>query len=158
MRMYKLITTAVALSFASSVFAQKAETMNPQDIQLSPTRHQSLPADLLKRIRANTDLFESIDGISYTAAVDLYKRDLHPEENLILFEEMARAYKFFCKGRCTASAEKQEVYRTLLLRTMFEDGEVKRRVQAKVLKPQEVDALVKLYKLPPKPIDVVQGK
>lgn len=153
----KFITLALALIFANGVFAQKTETQNSQEIQLGPIRHQSLPTDLLKRIRAVTDLFEPVDGISFDAAVDLYKRDLHPEQNLVLFEEMARAYEYFCKSRCTATTEKQDVYQTLLLRTMFEDDEVKRRVQVKVLKPQEVEVIIKLYKLPPMPIEVGPG-
>ena len=55
---------------------------------------------MLKRIRATTDTFERIDGMSYEQAVDLYKRDLDPEANLVLWEEVVRAHKIFCQKRC----------------------------------------------------------
>jgi hypothetical protein len=38
---------------------------------------------------------------------------------------------------------------------MFEESEAIARTQPKVLKPSEVTAVVKLYRLPAKPIDVV---
>ena len=38
--------------------------------------------------------------MSYEQAVDLYKRDLDPEANLVLWEEVVRAHKIFCQKRC----------------------------------------------------------
>lgn len=153
----KLVLVALLLS-QSSVFAQKAATVNPNDIQVSPYRHKELPPQLLKRIRATTDVFEKIDGLSYEKAVDLYKRDLNPEENLVLWEEMARGYTSFCKTRCTTAMERMDVYRALLLRSMFEEQEAVQRTQPKVLSAAEVRSVVKLYRLPAKPVDVVKGK
>jgi hypothetical protein len=133
-------------------------TINPNAIQLSPYRHASLPPALLARIKATTDVFEKIDGITYERAVDLYKRDLDPEENLVLWEEMARAYKVFCEKRCIAKPEQQDVYRSLLLRTMYSEQEALRRAKLQVLKPSEATAVMRLYRLAPKPIDVIQTK
>jgi hypothetical protein len=141
-----------------SALSQKTTTINPNDIQLSPYRHKELSPELLKRIRATTDVFEKIDGVSYEKAVDLYKRDLNPEENLVLWEEMVRAYKAFCKARCSTAPERMDVYRALLLRSMFEDKEAMQRTQPKVLTQSEVASVVRSYRLPAKPIDVVQGK
>jgi len=146
------------LSSQLPAIAQKVTEINPNDIQLSPYRHKELPPALLKRIRATTDVFEKIDGISYEKAVDLYKRDLNPEENLVLWEEMARSYTIFCKSRCTTAPERMDVYRALLLRSMFAEEEAVRRTQPKVLSVAEVGSVVKLYRLPPKPIDVIQSK
>lgn len=146
------------LFFQMPGFAQKTTVMNPNDIQLSPHRHKELAPLLLKRIRATTDVFESIDGLSYERAVDLYKRDLNPEENLVLWEEMVRAYLIFCKGRCLSGPERADVYRALLLRSMFEEPEAIQRTQPKLLSAAEVRNVVKLYRLPAKPIDVVKGK
>jgi hypothetical protein len=148
-----------ALSVVSSeAAAQKTVTVDPKDIQLSPYRHKELPPSLLKRIRITTDAFEKIDGITYDQAVDLYKRDLDPESNLVLWEEMVRAYKEFCKSRCTAKAEQSDVYRSLLLRTMFSEDESVKRSRLSVLTVEEARRAMRLYRLPPKPIDVVQAK
>jgi len=136
--------------------AQQTAVMDPDKIQMGPYRHSRLPATLLQRIRATTDTFESIDGVTYEEAVDLYKRDLNPEENLLLWEEMAKAYKSFCRDRCATSEERMDVYRTLLLRSMFSNEEVLTRSDLKVLSSTEAKEIMQLYTLPPKPIDVVQ--
>ncbi|MEH0168484.1 hypothetical protein [Roseateles microcysteis] len=152
------LALVILLLSQSLSFAQKTVVVNPNDIQLSPYRHKELPVELLKRIRATTDVFQAIDGLSYDQAVDLYKRDVNPEENLVIWEEMVRGYKSFCKARCTTAPERMDVYRALLLRSMFEEPEAIRRTQPKVLALAEVQAVVKLYRLPAKPIDVVKGK
>jgi hypothetical protein len=157
MRIIQLFFAALIL-FSSQLSAQNRVELNSNDIQLSPLRHKALPPGLLKRIRATTDVFEKVDGMSYERVIDLYKRDLDPEANLVLWEEMAKAYTTFCKSRCTSDAERKDVYRALLLRSMFEESEAIRRTNPKVLKAAEVSSLVKLYKLPAKPIDVVKGK
>jgi hypothetical protein len=148
----------VLLVGSPQVFGQKTVLVNPNDIQLSPYRHSELPSSLLKRIRVTTDVFERIDGVSYEKAVDLYKRDLNPEENLVLWEEMVRGYLAFCKSRCATEAERGDVYRALLLRSMFEESDAIQRTNPKVLTASEVRSVVKLYHLPAKPIDVVKRK
>ena len=154
----KLLVAIALTSTCSVVLAQKTTIVDPNSIQLSPRRHAELPASLLERIRNTTNVFEKIDGISYAQAVDLYKRDLNPEENLLLFEEMAKAYLAFCKERCKSAAEQKEVYRALLLRTMFEHREAVRRAEPRVLTVAEVEQVVKLYRLPARPIPVVKEK
>ena len=158
MRTSFILTVAITLIASVPLSAQQAVTINPKDIQYSGYHHNELPPDLLKRIKATTDVFAPIDGISYEKAVDLYKRDVNPEENLVLWEEMVRAYKDFCKSRCASPEERMDVYRTLLLRSMFSEPEALKRAQLKVLQPSEAVSVMKLYRLPPKPIDVVQTK
>ncbi len=157
MRFPHLILVAM-LSSQLPAFAQKAAVVNPNDVQLSPCRHKELSPSLLERIRATTDVFEKIDGVSYEKAIDLYKRDLNPEENLVLWEEMVKGYTTFCRARCTTAPERMDVYRALLLRSMFEEPEAIQRTQPKVLSAAEVSTVVKRYRLPAKPIDVVKGK
>ena len=158
MKISNLIILA-ALSIASvEAAAQKTVTIDPKDIQLSPYRHKELPPALLQRIRATTDTFEKIDGITYERAVDLYKRDLDPESNLVLWEEMARAYKEFCKNRCTSKAEQSDVYRSLLLRSMLSEDESIRRSKLLVLTTEEARRAMSLYRLPPKPLEVIRAE
>lgn len=158
MRTLSLLVLATVLVASGPSIAQKTVTMDPKDIQFSGYHHKTLPPDLFKRIKATTDVFEPIDGISYEKAVDLYKRDVNPEENLVLWEEMVRAYQLFCKSRCGSPEERMDVYRTLLLRSMFSESESLKRARLKVLPSSDALALMKLYRLPPRPIDVVQTK
>lgn len=148
----------VCLSGALPSAAQQTVIMNPNDIQIGGYLHKELPPELLPRIKATTDTFQIIDGISYEKAVDLYKRDLNPEENLVLWEEMARGYKSFCTSRCRSPQERMDVYRLLLLRSMFDSDESLKRANLKVLSHSEAATVLKLYRLPPKPVDVVVGK
>lgn len=158
MRPISFLAFLVCLTSSLPSNAGQTVTVNPNDIQMSEYRHKELPPALLKRIKAVTDTFEIIDGISYDKAVDLYKRDLNPEENLVLWEEMAKGYKSFCAFRCKSPQERMDVYRLLLLRSMFNDKESLKRANLKVLQPSEATAVLKLYHLPPKPIEVVEGK
>jgi hypothetical protein len=149
----------IALSvWCTPLFAQKVITVDPKDIQTSPYMHKELLPSLLKRIPATTDTFEKIDGITYEKAVDLYKRDLDPESNLVLWEEMVRAYKVFCKSRCSNMPEQMDVYRTLLLRTMFSEEETLKRSKLSALSLDEARLVMKNYHLAPRPIDVIQSK
>jgi hypothetical protein len=152
-----ILLLAASASACSQTPPQQPVVMDPNDIQISPYRHNDLPPQMLPRIRATTDTFETIDGISYEKAVDLYKRDLNPEENLVLWEEMAKAYKSFCRARCSTPDERMDVYRSLLLRSMFPEEQALARAELKVLSPAESKEVMQLYGLPPKPIDMVQG-
>ena len=145
------------LSFPVAVHAQeKVITMDPKQIQLSGYMHESLTQDMLRRIKVTTDTFEVVDGVSYEKAVDLYKRDLDPESNLVIWEEMARVYNIFCKTRCNTAAKRKEVYLALLLRSMFTSEESIARLQPNVLSLTEAKSIVSQYKLEAKPIDVIQ--
>jgi len=134
----------------------KVVEMDPNDIQMNGYVHKALPEELLVRIKATTDTFEIVDGMSYEKAVDLYKRDLDPESNLVIWEEMARVYNLFCKSRCDTAAERMDVYRALLLRSMLPNEQALARLQAKVITASEAANIVSQYKLEAMPIDVIQ--
>jgi hypothetical protein len=155
---YRFVLLAAFLSGASLCSAQELKTIDPNKVQLSGYHHSELPPALLARIKMTTDTFESIDGISYEMAVDLYKRDVEPEDNLVLWEEMMRAYKMFCTGRCSSADERKDVYTSLLLRTAYPEDEALKRSRLTVLQPSEAEAVMKLYRLPAKPIEVVRTK
>lgn len=147
----------VVLVFYSSL-ALSADTveMDPNEIQFSPTMHESLSPDLLKRIQALADTFEIVDGVSYAQSVDLYKRDLDPEANIVIYEEMARVYNQFCKNRCSTQAERMDVYRLVLLRSMFPGNEALKRVKLSVVSESEAMQILANYKLKAEPIAVIQ--
>ena len=145
------------MTLSQVVCAQdKVVTIDPNQIQMNGYVHEKLPDEMLKRIKITTDTFEIVDGISFKKAVDLYKRDLDPEANLVIWEEMARVYNLFCKARCQTSAERKEVYRALLLRSMFSSQEALARLQPKALSVTEAKSVIRQYKLVAKPIDVIQ--
>ena len=155
MNLIKVVILAINFSFLSLARGETI-TMNPNDIKLNNYVHKNLSPELLKRIKATTDVFEVIDGISYNEAVDLYKRDLDPESNLIIFEEMARVYKKICNSRCSTKAEKLDVYQILLLRSMFSSEETLSKLKTSVITRKQAEYIVSQYRLKAKPIDVIQ--
>ncbi len=135
------------LIVSSLVSATETKIMNPNDIEIGPILHQRLTDDLLNRIKSITDILEVVDGVSYEQSVDLYKRDLDPEANLVIYEEMARVYKEFCDSRCMSQSERMDVYRLVLIRSMFEEDDVLKNIDLNVLNQQEALSIIKSYKL-----------
>ena len=152
--MYKLTLASLLTIINFSVMANQNETVDPNEIQLSPIIHESLPEPLLKRIKSVTDVFESVDGISYEQSVNLYRRDLNPEANLVIYEEMAKAYSQFCENRCASENEKLEAYRAVLLRSMFSSEDTLTQLEFNSLSKAEAIELLNGYKLEPEPITV----
>jgi hypothetical protein len=153
MSLIRYIIFIVLVSGIQSVFAEK---IDPNKVQLGHYIHKELPPALLARIKATTDTFEIVDGITYEQSVDLYKRDLDPESNLVIWEEMARAYKVFCQSRCKTAAERKDVYRALLLRSMYSEQETLSNFKPEVITESEAKSIISQYKLDAKPIDVYQ--
>ena len=150
---YKIVST-VLLFVSSQLLAEETTLVDPKEIQYNHYMHDSLPEELLVRIKATTDIFESIDGVSYEKAIDLYKRDLDPESNLEIWEEMVRVYKLFCTDRCSEQEEKNDVYRTLLTRSMFNNEETLVRIELQSISKKEAKEIVSMYKLKAIPIPV----
>ncbi|MES2102448.1 MAG: hypothetical protein V4634_00400 [Pseudomonadota bacterium] len=145
------VVSAALPAFAS---AQTATTVNPNKTQAAQPQRSELSETFLKRIRAVTDTFEPIDGISYDQAVNIYKRDTDAEANIALWEEILKAYKSFCRSRCKTDIERMDVYRVLLLRSMFSEDEALKQAKPRVLTPTETRAAMHFYRLAPKPIDM----
>jgi len=157
MRTTPLLLAALLLCQTLAV-AQSTITVNPKNIQHGEYLHAELAPALLQRIRATTDVFEKIDGIYFEQAVDMYRRDLNPEKELVIWEEMAKAYLAFCKLRCATDNERKDVYQALLLHTMYSESQAVQRATPKVLSMTEVLTVVKLYRLSERPIEVLQKK
>lgn len=132
----------------------ESQIMNPEDISRGEYIHENLPKSFLKRVKATTDVFEPIDGISYEQAVDLYKRDPDPEKNIVLWEEMARVFELFCEQNCKSLDKKQEVYKALLIISMFPSDQVNQYLEPQILTKTEVKSLTSMYNLAPQPIPV----
>jgi len=159
MRFGTQATSTVLLSMillSSIIHADETKLVDPNSIQLGPIIHDSLPDELLERIRRISSIFEVVDGVGYEQAVDLYKRDPNPETNIRIFEEMARVYQSFCEGRCSTHSERMDVYRLVLLSSMFPKHEVLDRVELQMISEEEAGSIISQYSLEPEPIPVIQ--
>ena len=155
--MKKLLLILLLLSVTAICEESKeSEIMDPNDISFNEYVHKTLPNELLVRIKATTDVFEIVDGVSYEEAVDLYKRDYDPESNLIIWEEMARVYSLFCNSRCTTHEERLEVYKTLLLRSMFTKKDTLSQMEYTELTIKEAEYILSQYGMEPEPLGIIK--
>lgn len=125
---------------------RKPEWVDPNELEPGPIRHESLPVDLLGRIRRIHDTFAEIDGISLEDRIDSFRRDVHPENEVALWELVAEAYRGFCKGRGLSAEAKREAYSVALMRSMTSEEEVLKRVQLKVLSKEAAMDLLRRFR------------
>ena len=71
---------------------------------------------------------------------------------------MALAYESFCEGDfiCARPGKRQEVYKAVLLASMFPEVEVADQLDAQILTAEEIDKINHFYRLDPEPVKVVQ--
>jgi hypothetical protein len=61
-------------------------------IHAGPIRHQTLPDDLVARIRWIHDAFADVDGKSLDARIDAFRRDADPEGEVVIWQHLAMAH------------------------------------------------------------------
>jgi len=110
-----------------------------------------LTADMKRRLKAITDVFYKIDGISFERAVEINEEDANPEKNISIYEEMVRVYEEACSVRPMGHAEKQEIYNILLLRSFYDEQETISRIEPQILPRLEAISIIKQYRLAAEP-------
>ena len=86
------------------------------DIKLGPIQHQTLPADLIERIRSYKKILGAADPVSIDEAVDGFRRDLNPDKEVTIWERIAHIFQHFTDShQITDEARRLEVLRALLL-------------------------------------------
>ena len=111
-----------------------------------------LTTDALRRLKAITDVFEEIDGISYEQAVAISELDANPESDIAIYEEMVRVYNNYCCSRLLKHEERKEVYKVLLLRTFCDEQEAINRIDVQSLEYERAVQIIRQYSLEPKPL------
>jgi len=67
----------------------------PSELHKGPIRHPVLPDSLVDRIKAFKAILSDVDPTSIETAIDNFKRDTHPEEELAIWERIANTYQLF---------------------------------------------------------------
>ena len=145
-------------SEADTVEAKEPETVwiDPNEVQFSPTMHEKLPDELLERIKVVHATFADVDGTPLDKWVEDFKRDLNPEPNVKIWEDMKIAYDGYCEGRDLPLATRKEVFRVVLFRSMAAPKDVLERIDLSILSKDDASEIMEGYPSEPKPIDVIQ--
>ncbi len=86
------------------------------DLQRGPIQHATLPAELVARIKAYKKILGDADYVSLADAIDDFRRDRNPEQEVEIWERIVHVFDNFTKGhKITDRARRREVLRILLL-------------------------------------------
>lgn len=143
---------------AVTVAAKESETVwiDSDKIQFSPAIHETLPDELLERIKVVHTTFADVDGTPLDKWIEDFKRDLNPEPNVKIWEDMKIAYDDYCDGRDLPLATRKEVFRVVLFRSMAAPADVLERIDLSILSLEDASEIMKAYTSEPKPIDVIE--
>jgi hypothetical protein len=134
----------------------KGAWVDPNEIQQGPTLHDELPDQSLERIKAVHETFADVDGTPLEKWIDDFKRDLDPEGNIKIWEDMEVAYNSYCTDRELPLETRKEVFKIVLMRSMMPDADVLARLELKHVPANHVRAILSAYPGEAKPIDVIQ--
>jgi len=137
--------------------AAKNEWIDPNKIQAGPLLHDALPKELVDRIKIVHATFADVDGTPLDKWMDDFKRDLDPEGNVRIWEDMKLAYDKFINGRDLPLSTKKEIFKVVLFRSMASEQDVLSRIKLDKLTPDDARAIMAGYPSAPKPVDVIQS-
>ena len=150
-----VVIIAVAVFFAVRRTSPPTPTIDPATVQLGPIRHAQLPDDLIARVRAFEPVFAEVYPITHEEWIEGFQRDLHPENEIAIWEHIAAAFTQFIAGRDLPLETRKEAFGILLVRSGDTD-EAMLYSKLKHLTLDDAKKLVSFYSAPPNPIQVEQ--
>lgn len=126
-------------------------------IRKSPVGTSTLTIEQLDRARTVTMLLEKIHPTSVQAWQEGFSRDMNPESELRIWEEITKAYLSVEQVDFSTPGQRREAFVLLLARSLQSKQEVLANHSCEHLGAVAANRLLKLYTLKPKPILVVRG-
>lgn len=123
----------------------RVEWIDPNSIQPGPIRREVLTEEQMSRIKALQAVFVEVDGQTVDQWVDNFKRDMDPDSELEVWEQMAKAFRSYCDGRILSETAKEDVYRVVLMRSMAPQNEVLGHVKLIELSRDEAIEVMKRF-------------
>ena len=137
----------------SSVYQEAKDSIDPNEIQLGPIRHERLSDDLDSRIRAFEEVFREVYPLSHEEWLDGFSRDVTPENEVVIWEDMASAYSRFLATTNLDVEARQEAFSLLLLRSST--ANIESNISGlKVLTSEQAMLLLSYYESKPEPLKI----
>jgi hypothetical protein len=95
--------------------AGTTQWIDPSTIRPGPIRHESLPDELVGRIRAVQAVFAEVDPAPAEKWIEDFKRDMNPGREIVVWEAMARAYTSYTARQNLTLDERKELFGILLV-------------------------------------------
>ena len=85
------------------------------ELHPGPIRHEELAPDFVTRIRAFKEALGDVEPSSLEATLENFRRDVHPEREVEIWERIARAYQdFIARHTVTEPKARTDVFGVLL--------------------------------------------
>lgn len=151
-----LVACLLGCGGTTSTPESTVEWIDPNEIQQGPTLHDELSDELLTRIKSVHETFADVDGTPLTKWIDDFKRDLDPEGNISIWEDMQVAYNSYCNDGELPLETRKEVFKIVLMRSMMPDDDVLARVELKHVPTDDLRTILDAYPGDAKPIDMIR--
>ena len=110
-------------AFDEAVRSAEPETMTVLLAKDAPIRHESLPYEMANRIRLVREVLLEVFPQDWRRAIDNFRRDLHPDNELFVWEIVASVYIAVVNEFKLGPDERHKLYLELLARTTTKYGE-----------------------------------
>lgn len=126
---------------------QRSDTkvVNTPALKPNEIQHEQLSEEQLRRIKKLHETFAEVDKSSLETWIDNFKRDADPDSEIAIWERIARAYMSYCAGRELTLEAKDEVFQTLVMRSLTTEEDAVKRLKLKVLSEDEARRIMSSY-------------
>lgn len=139
--------------FISCHKTEKIEKINPDNIKLNEVV-SDLTSEQIEKIKNIHQIFEEVDKSSLEQTITDFRRDLHPEDEIEIWLQMANTYKSYLHKNKKNLNEKKEIFKLILSRSMMDFEEAIENSNLKYLSKKEAQEVLSFYKTTPKPLIV----
>jgi hypothetical protein len=134
--------------------------VNISKLQPGPIRHPQLTDEQLARIRKIHEAFLEVNDIPFEKTVENFQRDVDPEEEIVIWETIAKAYIEYTSKHKLTLEKKKSVYAALILRSMAPEEYVLEQLKsnplsANILSDEEVKEVLKHYQAAEVPLSII---
>jgi hypothetical protein len=103
------------LAILIAVAGRMKTPLQPSELRKGPIRHPVLPDSFVDRIKAFKAILSDVDPTPIETAIDNFKRDTHPEEEIAIWERIANTYQLFLSHNAIGDpAIRKEVFAVLI--------------------------------------------
>jgi hypothetical protein len=151
----QIFAVAMLMAFASCDRPIAPSTrVSSQDLQPGPIRHDALTEQQMTRLRRVQAALAEVDTQPFEKWVENFRRDAHPDREIVIYEAIADAHAKFCAARPRNIAEKRDAYGLLLQRSGTTGEDALRNYTLSALTPDDARELLSYYGEPAQPIQV----
>ncbi len=110
-----------------------------------PVLHASLPPVLVRRIESVAKIFEAVRPEPLSHWLEDFQRDLHPENEIKIWENMAGVYQLFTDQRMFSLPALREIFQLLLLCSTVPRQTIEAQAPCQILTRNDLARLLDLY-------------